>query len=1011
MSIQCSKTLRLFFFLAAAAGLTMCGWATQWDDQEWEEWDLDPYAWGMKLRSEGDLAGARKAFKSALSDDPDHARAFAELLKLEKPEEAHLYRGREYADDKRPDKAVQDFTRAIEIAPGFAPALLERAYALCLLNQPEKAIADCTAVIGRDSGNGWAYALRGWAQEKRGNLEQAEADYLKAWSLGARDRYGRDLLMWSLGGRSEVAARAILATGVDVTAKRGKETPLHLAAGTCTTPVVRIVLDRGADVNARDDGRVTPLFYAAWRGAIDTVKLLLEKGADPKAVSSYLDTPLHWASRGRVVELLTAAGADLEARDKLGRTPLHRTAYLRYAGAVKALLAAGANVNVMDSSDYTPLLLAVRPGNKEIVEALLKAGADMTARSRGRDGRTALENASRDPKTADIAELLRAWRDRKGKAADPMPDSLPKARAPGMPAAVTSCGQAAPAAAAPDAAREEQTYLALPEERIDVGRGTLLIARGLYPDLDVDRYVAELDAMATALRPKIESLDDPMKMLMAIGAYLLGERKFRYNQQEDSARFLNRALDTKTFNCESWTTLYVALGQRLGLPLCGVAAPGHLFVRFHDGRTRINLDQNRIGHPDRYYIEEYGIPPGTAARGVYLRDLTKREMLAAALVSRAVYRPGAEAEARIRDCDAALSLNPNQAYAFTIRGLARGSVGDAAAALDDFERALELDPQSTDAHFGRGAVLTARGKLSEAIRAYDRALELHAGAGPKHAPPPPASKAKIHSGRAWTYEKSKDYTRALDDLNRAIALDPDPGRKERYAQSKARVLHQLARKELERKDNAGAIALLTEAISITPDNTSLRSARAEICARNGKWAQAAADYDELIRLEPDKQTWRFDRGMARFALGRHDDALADFDRVLEIKAKNLYGARAHRGRGLVFMERGDLDAALAEFDAALRYPPPFADSASYLPRGRIRLQRGDVKGALADLNLAVVVNIDPKDKAQALFFRGQAWAADDNAAKADADFKQAVELDPSLEQAVAAWRRKAAGKE
>ncbi|OGR58357.1 MAG: hypothetical protein A2X36_17260 [Elusimicrobia bacterium GWA2_69_24] len=72
------------------------------------------------------------------------------------------------------------------------------------------------------------------------------------------------------------------------------------------------LIQRGADVDARDSSENTPLFHATLHGAVNNVKLLLLKGADPKAANKWKETPLDWAKKehqDEVAEILEAAVA------------------------------------------------------------------------------------------------------------------------------------------------------------------------------------------------------------------------------------------------------------------------------------------------------------------------------------------------------------------------------------------------------------------------------------------------------------------------------------------------------------------------------------------------------------------------------------------------------------------------------------------------------------------------------------------------------------------------------
>jgi hypothetical protein len=107
---------------------------------------------------------------------------------------------------------------------------------------------------------------------------------------------------------------------------RGDVTALHLASATDFFAAAKILIERGAPINAKTTSGFTPLHWAASRDSTETVELLLEHGAAVNAKASGGITPLHWAA-GRnsfgAVKLIIAAGGDITATTKRGFTPLH----------------------------------------------------------------------------------------------------------------------------------------------------------------------------------------------------------------------------------------------------------------------------------------------------------------------------------------------------------------------------------------------------------------------------------------------------------------------------------------------------------------------------------------------------------------------------------------------------------------------------------------------------------------------------------------------------------------
>ena len=140
-------------------------------------------------------------------------------------------------------------------------------------------------------------------------------------------------------------------------------TPLHFAAQNGHLEVVRLLLERGANVNAQNTDelwwreRRTPLHFAAQNGHLDVVRLLLERGANVNAETSGVAgwTPLHFAAQNghlEVVRVLLERGANVNAQTTLfwedadaRRTPLHYATKNGHLEVVRLLLERGANVN------------------------------------------------------------------------------------------------------------------------------------------------------------------------------------------------------------------------------------------------------------------------------------------------------------------------------------------------------------------------------------------------------------------------------------------------------------------------------------------------------------------------------------------------------------------------------------------------------------------------------------------------------------------------------------------
>ena len=207
--------------------------------------------------------------------------------------------------------------------------------------------------------------------------------------MNACEEDGRRAMHYAAANGHVGCIEALVSRGAECDARaRDGRTPTHEAAkyghDACLTKIFRAHAEFGAkkvDANARDASGSTPLHEASQRGAIE---VLLREGADGNARRGDGSNALHLAcdrGDGWATEALLGCGADCDARDRVGRTPLHRVNERRSA---LALVNAGADVDAMNDEGYSPLHVAAISGKAEIVAPLVNAGAQICARTRKR---------------------------------------------------------------------------------------------------------------------------------------------------------------------------------------------------------------------------------------------------------------------------------------------------------------------------------------------------------------------------------------------------------------------------------------------------------------------------------------------------------------------------------------------------------------------------------------------------------------------------------------------------
>jgi ankyrin repeat protein len=208
-------------------------------------------------------------------------------------------------------------------------------------------------------------------------------------------------------GYRDVAA-LLIEKGANVKALNSEtgSTPLHEAAAKGHSDVVELLIAHGANPSATDKSGATALDRAleyrqaktvavfldhgfqrgndsaskqlknaVLRGQEDMVRILLDRGVDPNSECVLHDAALKGFAR--IADLLVSHGANVNARNSAGATPLHDAALAGQAAVIAILLDRGADINVRDEdTGATPLFNAASWGRVDAVRLLLERGAD-----------------------------------------------------------------------------------------------------------------------------------------------------------------------------------------------------------------------------------------------------------------------------------------------------------------------------------------------------------------------------------------------------------------------------------------------------------------------------------------------------------------------------------------------------------------------------------------------------------------------------------------------------------
>ncbi len=233
-------------------------------------------------------------------------------------------------------------------------------------------------------------AVRAWLMQPGAaaavNTPEADGTTLLHWAARADDvdtatmlikagakanvanRYGVTPLSLAVRSAGPAMVDLLLKAGADPKAPLAEgETILMAAARTGNPDVIRLLLARGVDVNARENTLgETALMWAAAEDHPDAVKLFIDHGAEINARSNKLAFPKDRFGLEGVLTILPHGSW----------TALMYAARQGSLGAARALADAGAELNAVDPDGTTPMVLAIINGHYDVAAALAEKGAD-----------------------------------------------------------------------------------------------------------------------------------------------------------------------------------------------------------------------------------------------------------------------------------------------------------------------------------------------------------------------------------------------------------------------------------------------------------------------------------------------------------------------------------------------------------------------------------------------------------------------------------------------------------
>jgi regulator of sirC expression with transglutaminase-like and TPR domain len=257
-------------------------------------------------------------------------------------------------------------------------------------------------------------------------------------------------------------------------------------------------------------------------------------------------------------------------------------------------------------------------------------------------------------------------------------------------------------------------------EPILLARGALLIAKDEYPDLDLEKYIEQLAALAREAEPIVRSAANTVEKIQSLSDFLFNRKGFEGNREQYADprnSFLNEVLERRLGIPISLSVLYIEVGRRLGLNLYGVSFPTHFLVKAVDDRGELIIDPFNEGaildlDEIRARLQQIYRQP-VEVHPEMLKPVGARQILARMLRNlKNIYTQSADWPRVLSAVDRILILDPRSLEELLERGVLYERMECFGSALDDFQSFLSQAPEHPAAENVREAVIRLTRQVS-----------------------------------------------------------------------------------------------------------------------------------------------------------------------------------------------------------------------------------------------------------------------------------------------------------
>ena len=471
-------------------------------------------------------------------------------------------------------------------------------------------------------------------------------------------------------------------------------------------------------------------------------------------------------------------------------------------------------------------------------------------------------------------------------------------------------------------ARSIEQVLRLREDKVDLATAALIVSERWSDMVYGRRYLLTLDDMALEIRERLRrgGLKANSGAIPVINAYLFDELGFKSTSEASDPNdlFLHTVLDKKSGYCLSLSMLYLSLAERLGLPLYGVVAPGHFFVRYDDSRVRFNIETTSKGGsaPDEHYINKFEVPIGNDS--IYMKNLNKIQTLGCFFNNLGnSYDDIGNMDSALLALERAVEINPTLSEARSNLGNIYLTKGQVTNAINQYREALKINPNEAKTHNNLGNAYVQRDWLNYAVSEYLRSIRL----APKF--------PDAYKNLAIVYCKQGRFRQAIAQLRRAIVLEPRDA--ECYSQLGS-VYDQMGNYEQ-------AISQYEKALKINPKLAEAYYGLGLCYNKLGSVDDEIWGYKRALAVKPDMLAALVNLGNAYFGQKKYSAAIEQYKKAVLIQPDE---AMIHYNLGAAFSNNENYEQAVAEYLRAVEIDPEIGDAHYGLAFGFYQLKKYDL---------------------------------------------------------------------